>query len=129
MPSDLPSVIAALGFSRRIVRRVLFLRVSVQKIEDPVRAGVVRRVEDSIFTSVTKRIADTQPQETMRPVAAGIASAAMSVTTAQYLALVDWTARKLHGTAAPGECGEATRTLERVLQLDFDTVIPAISVM
>ncbi len=69
---------------------------------NPVRAGLVAAPEAGLHTSVRRRARTPQsPLRPLLPLASSIRSQLPSVTTEQYLALVDWTGRTLH----PGHKG------------------------
>lgn len=69
---------------------------------NPVRAGLVSTPEAGLHTSVRRRArAPQSPHQPLRPLASSIRSQLLSVTTGQYLAIVDWTGRTLH----PGKKG------------------------
>lgn len=69
---------------------------------NPVRAGLVATPEAGLHTSVRRRARTPHsPLQPLLPLAASIRSQLLPVTTAQYLALVDWTGRTLH----PGKKG------------------------
>jgi REP element-mobilizing transposase RayT len=69
---------------------------------NPVRAGLVTTPEAGLHTSFRRRVRASQsPHQPLRPLAASSRSQFLSVTTGQYLALVDWTGRTLH----PGKKG------------------------
>jgi REP element-mobilizing transposase RayT len=71
---------------------------------NPVRAGLVATPEAGLHTSVRRRARTPQsPLRPLLPLASSIRSQLPSVTTEQYLALVDWTGRTLH----PGHRGAA----------------------
>ncbi len=64
---------------------------------NPVRAGRVATPEAGLHTSVRRRAHRPQPpHRQLPPLAASIHSQALALSTAQYLALVDWTGRSLH---------------------------------
>ncbi len=72
---------------------------------NPIRAGIARRLDQSRHTSIQRRIASTldRPEAlraSLKPLAGRIAPH-MSINTAEYLALVEWTGRQLH----PGKRG------------------------
>ena len=72
---------------------------------NPIRAGIARRLDQSPHTSIQHRIATTQRNpETLHapltPLAGRIASH-LPISTADYLALLEWTGRQLH----PGKRG------------------------
>ena len=69
---------------------------------NPVRAGLVATPEAGLHTSVRRRARATRaPHQALKPLAASIRSQLLSITTGQYLSLVDWTGRALH----PGKKG------------------------
>ena len=64
---------------------------------NPVRAGLVATPEAGLHTSVRRRAQAPPPHhQPLRPLASSIRSQLLSLTTGQYLALVDWTGRTLH---------------------------------
>ncbi|MEJ2238457.1 MAG: hypothetical protein P8X82_09190 [Gemmatimonadales bacterium] len=63
---------------------------------NPVRAGVVSTPEMALHTSLRRRCDVDALAGPLAPVASSIAGAALSLTTANYLELVDWTGRALH---------------------------------
>ncbi len=72
---------------------------------NPIRAGIARRLDHSRHTSIQRRIASTRcnPEvlhTSLTPVAGRIVPL-MPISTADYLALVEWTGRQLH----PGKRG------------------------
>ena len=72
---------------------------------NPIRAGIARRLDHSRHTSIQRRIASTldRPEAlraSLKPLAGRIAPH-MSISTADYLALVEWTGRQLR----PGKRG------------------------
>jgi hypothetical protein len=72
---------------------------------NPIRAGIVRRLNRSQHTSIQKRIAFARRNPEilhtpLTPLAGRIASH-LPISTADYLALVEWTGRQLH----PGKRG------------------------
>ena len=73
---------------------------------NPIRAGRTERLESSAHTSVCKRIeaVHSQPESLgapLRPIA-GVSSFALSLSTADYLQILDWTGRVL----VPGKQGK-----------------------
>jgi len=72
---------------------------------NPIRAGITHRLDHSRHTSIQGRIAATQHspevlRASLTPLAGRIAPH-MPISTADYLALVEWTGRQLH----PGKRG------------------------
>jgi REP element-mobilizing transposase RayT len=72
---------------------------------NPVRAGIAQNLDDSAHTSVSARIAQAgaSPQvlgRRLRPIL-GVMHPPLTITTAEYLHLLDWTGRQL----APGKRG------------------------
>lgn len=64
---------------------------------NPVRAGLTAVPEYGQHTSVRKRARNHRKKnDQMTPIAASIRSELIPIRTNQYLALVDWTGRKLH---------------------------------
>ncbi len=64
---------------------------------NPVRAGVVETPESGLCTSFRRRARDsTSHASGLRPIGSSIRAWEPSLTTKQYLALVDWTGRRLH---------------------------------
>ncbi len=64
---------------------------------NPVRAGLVTTPEAGLHTSVRRRTrAPHSPLQPLLPLASSICSQLLTVTSGQYLALVDWTGRTLH---------------------------------
>ncbi len=83
---------------------------------NPIRAGIADRIETSRHTSVVERLAavvadPALAQAGLMPLA-GLASAiGLSITAAQYIDLVDWTAREMH----PGKRGAVAAAVPRAL--------------
>lgn len=86
---------------------------------NPIRAGVADRLETSQHTSVAARLeavaADPAlAQIGLMPLAGLASSIGLSISAAQYIDLVDWTARQIH----PGKRGvvadEVPRALDRL---------------
>mgnify|MGYP002780325602 FL=1 len=75
---------------------------------NPVRVGVAQTLDDSAHTSAAARIAiaGKTPQTLGAPLAPvlGVPKAPLTITTADYLQLLDWTGRQL----APGKHGRIT---------------------
>lgn len=83
---------------------------------NPTRAGIAKTVQGSRYTSVNKRIADAKRDrqtldQRMMPIA-GLIDHAASVTTADYLHLLEWTGRQF----APGKKGRIAADMPSVLQ-------------
>jgi hypothetical protein len=83
---------------------------------NPIRAGIAKTLQGSRHTSVKKRIADAKCDrrmldQRMMPIAGSIDHAA-SVTTADYLHLLEWTGRQL----APDKKGRLAFDMPSVLQ-------------
>jgi hypothetical protein len=79
---------------------------------NPVRAGRVATPEAGLHTSVRRRALSPQPlQRQLPPLAGSIRAQAPALSTAQYLALVDWTGRTLH----PGKTGAIPTTAPPIL--------------
>ena len=90
---------------------------------NPIRAGIARRLDQSSHTSIQHRIATTQRNpETLHapltPLAGRIASH-LPISTADYLALVEWTGRQLHPGkrgSIPKDAPSCLRTMEQESQ-------------
>ena len=82
---------------------------------NPVRAGVVATPEAGLHTSVRSRAQSLQSHhQTLRPLASSIRSQLLTVTTRQYLELVDWTGRTLHPAKKDSVPTDAPPILERL---------------
>jgi hypothetical protein len=84
---------------------------------NPIRAGLVEELESSTHTSASERIttARSKPESwgaALRPVA-GVSSVALSLSTADYLQILDWTGRVL----APGKCGKISGNAPAILSM------------
>lgn len=83
---------------------------------NPIRTGIAKTVQGSRHTSVKQRIADANHDrrmldQRMMPMAGSIGRVA-SVTTADYLELLEWTGRQL----APGKKGKITNDTPSLLK-------------
>lgn len=82
---------------------------------NPVRAKIASTPEGSLHTSVRKRARSPMAaSKRLRPVASSISSQALSMTTAQYLILVDWTGRSLHAGKKGSIPADIAMILERL---------------
>jgi hypothetical protein len=82
---------------------------------NPIRAGLANELESSAHTSVSERIAvvGSKPElrgAALRPIA-GLSSVALSLSTADYLQILDWTGRKL----SPGKPGQISGDAPAIL--------------
>ncbi len=83
---------------------------------NPIRAGIAKTLQGSRHASVKQRIADAKRDQRildqrMMPIA-GLIDHAASVTTADYLQLLEWTGRQL----APDKKGRIATNMPSVLQ-------------
>jgi REP element-mobilizing transposase RayT len=64
---------------------------------NPVRAGIAETPESGLHTSIRRRTRDSMTHAFgLRPISSSIRAWIPSLTTEQYLTLVDWTGRRLH---------------------------------
>jgi hypothetical protein len=84
---------------------------------NPVRAGLADRPESSAYTSVSERMEAVRLMPELRGAAlqpiAGVSTGILSLSTADYLEIVDWTGRVL----APGKRGTISRDAPAVLSM------------
>ncbi len=82
---------------------------------NPVRAGLAATPEAGLHTSVRRRTRAPRPHHPhLQPLASSIHSQLLSVSTEQYLALVDWTGRALHPAKKGAVPTDAPPILERL---------------
>jgi len=65
---------------------------------NPVRAGAAPTPDTSVYTSLRRRCDTGALTEPLAPVATSITRAPLSLTTANYFELVNWTGRALHSS-------------------------------
>jgi hypothetical protein len=64
---------------------------------NPVRAGVAESAMRSAHTSARRRVKSTNRERTLVPLASSIVAHTLEINEIQYLQLLDWTGRSLHG--------------------------------
>ena len=83
---------------------------------NPIRAGIAQTPEHSLHTSVharTQRVKKNH-DSLIQPLASSIHSQLSIISTAQYLELVDWTARTLHPGKRGTVAGDAPPIIKRL---------------
>jgi len=82
---------------------------------NPVRAGIADSPEQGGHTSVRRRVRAQEPGEApLAPLASSIRSQLLSVSTSQYLALLNWTAAQGHESKQGRAPANAPPVLERL---------------
>ena len=85
---------------------------------NPIRAGIADTAQHSPHTSVRARAQrlhkDKNPEPIIEPLASSIRSQLCIVSTAQYLELVEWTARTLHPARHGASAGDAPPIIGRL---------------
>jgi hypothetical protein len=87
---------------------------------NPIRAGLCDSLDASVHTSIPHRIAECAREPNaarpLAPVAGAATPEAPILTTAEYLAVVDWTGRQVHPTKRGRIEGPAPVALARAVQ-------------
>ena len=83
---------------------------------NPIRAGTADTPERSLHTSIRERTQHVHQNHDsfIQPLASSIRSQLSIVTTAQYLELVDWTARTLHPDKSSAIAGDTPAIIKRL---------------
>lgn len=84
---------------------------------NPLRAGMVRRPERAGHCSLRRRLRNPRAHPLpapLRPLADGASTRAVSLSLAEYLRLLDWSARRLHPRGRARLAPDAPAVLERI---------------